>query len=265
MVSIQHLNFGWLHAPPFPPACCHGLLIRTPTGIALVETGIGLADIADPDTRIGREAIDGAGFQFLPSVTAVRQLEALGISPGDVSDIVLTHCDSDHAGGLADFPNANVHVSVEEKRNLDTGNPRYQPAQFSHELRWVIHDRNDSEMLDLPTRQIRTALDVDIRLVPLFGHTNGHCGVAISFDGGWLLHVGDAYYLRGELTDENHPVGQLATLRADDNAQRLRSLDCLRNLVNRSHGDLTLFGYHDVAELPPEIPSLEDVAKAGAF
>ncbi len=187
MFSVQHLNFGWLHAPPFPPACCHGLLIRTPTGIALVETGIGLADIADPEARIGREAISAAGFQFLPSVTAVRQLEALGISPGDVTDIVLTHCDPDHAGGLADFPNANVHVSAEEKRNLDTGNPRYRPAQFSHEPRWVIHDRDDSEMLGQPTRQIRTALDVDIRLVPLFGHTHGHCGVAISADGRWLL------------------------------------------------------------------------------
>jgi glyoxylase-like metal-dependent hydrolase (beta-lactamase superfamily II) len=29
-------------------------------------------------------------------------------------------------------------------------------------------------------------------LVPLFGHTRGHCGVAVRTASGWLFHVGDA-------------------------------------------------------------------------
>ncbi len=29
-------------------------------------------------------------------------------------------------------------------------------------------------------------------LVPLFGHTRGHCGVAVRTEQGWLFHAGDA-------------------------------------------------------------------------
>jgi glyoxylase-like metal-dependent hydrolase (beta-lactamase superfamily II) len=216
-------------------------------------------DIADPEARIGREAIEAAGFQFLPSVTAIRQLAKLDLAPADVTDIVLTHCDPDHAGGLADFPHARIHVSAEEKRNLDSGNPRYRPSQFSHSPNWMTYDTDDCETLGVPARRVRTALDVEIRLVPLFGHTTGHCGVAIQHDGHLTLHVGDAYYLRDELTNEEHPIGELATLRADDNRCRLDSLALLRRFARRTDVDFTYFGYHDVTELPKGIPLLEGV------
>lgn len=259
-MQLQHANFGWLHSPPLPPASCHCLIVRSGGGVLLVDTGIGLHDIANPVERIGQEAIDAAGFQFLPAVTAVRQLEALGIRPTDVTDIVLTHCDHDHVGGLADFPDAKVHLSAEEKRSLDSGNPRYSQAQFAHGPNWVTYQDNDSETLGLPSRQIHSALDADIRLVPLFGHTHGHCGVAIGVDGAWTLHTGDAYYLRDELTNPDHPISELATLRADDNDRRLESLQTLRQLTGRSDIDLTWFGYHDITELPADVPALEDVA-----
>jgi glyoxylase-like metal-dependent hydrolase (beta-lactamase superfamily II) len=42
--------------------------------------------------------------------TAVAQVRALGHDPADVTDIVLTHMDFDHVGGLGDFPQATVHV-----------------------------------------------------------------------------------------------------------------------------------------------------------
>jgi glyoxylase-like metal-dependent hydrolase (beta-lactamase superfamily II) len=254
MTQITHMNFGWLHSPPLPPASCHCVLIRSESGVALVDTGIGLHDIADPDVRIGRDAIDAAGFQFLPDVTAIRQLALMNISPRNVTDIILTHCDPDHAGGLSDFPEAKVHVAAEEKRNLGSGNPRYSRSQFSHSPRWVIYDTDDIETLGLPSRQVHTELGIDIRLIPLFGHTNGHCGVAIQESGVWTLHVGDAYYLRAELTNENHPIDELARLRADDNERRLQSLNALRRLVRREYVNLTYFGYHDITELPHDIP-----------
>lgn len=263
-MDIRHTNFGWLHSPPLPPACCHCLIVRTESGVALVDTGIGLHDIADPETRIGRENIDAAGFLFLPAVTAVRQLEVLGIAPGDVTDIVLTHCDHDHVGGLSDFPDARVHLAAEEKRNLDSGNPRFSAAQFDHGPNWVVHESDDSEVLGLPSRRVTSALDCDIRLVPLFGHTHGHCGVAIRAADGWLLHVGDAYYLRGELEDENHPIGELATLRAENNELRLESLNRLRQLAARDDVRLTMCGYHDVTELPADVPTLDDVRGSAA-
>ena len=42
--------------------------------------------------------------------TWARQVEALGYSARDVRHIVVTHLDPDHAGGLSDFPDAEVHI-----------------------------------------------------------------------------------------------------------------------------------------------------------
>ena len=217
--------------------------------IALVDTGIGRHDIADPFTRIGLDAIVAAGFQFLPAVTAASQIEMFGFNLEAVTDIVLTRGDPDHVGRLADFPHAAVHISAEELTNMQSRNPRYSVSQFSHGPKWEVYSNDDSTVFDLKSRSVQTSLDIDIRLVPLFGHTHGHCGVAVLIDDSWTLHAGDAYYLRAELTDENHPINELATIRADNDELRRRSLMALRALNRR---EVRLFGYHDTSELPPE-------------
>ncbi|MDA7979143.1 MAG: MBL fold metallo-hydrolase [Pirellulales bacterium] len=255
---IRHANFGWLHKPPLPPACCHCLIVQAGHRVVLVDTGIGTHDIAQPDRRIGREAIAAAGFIFIDSVTAKSCLEQAGFGVSAVTDIVLTHCDPDHVGGLSDFPEATVHVSSEERANLDSDNSRYSPAQFTHGPHWRLYETDDSEFFGLRSRRVKTSIDTDIRMVPLFGHTLGHCGVAIKSQDRWTFHVGDAYYLRAELTDDKHPIAQLAMMRADDDRLRRESLDSLRRLSKQPNVDLC--GYHDTSELPAMVPKLEDVA-----
>ncbi|XPV69813.1 MAG: MBL fold metallo-hydrolase [Halarcobacter sp.] len=257
-MKIKHINFGWLHAPPFPPACCHCLMITDGDRVVLVDSGIGLKDIEDPVNRIGQEAIDDAGFKFLPEVTAVKQLENLGYKPESVTDIILTHCDHDHVGGLSDFPKAQVHLSTEELDNLRAENPRYNSAQFLHGPRWKEYAKNDAYVLGLPSRIVSTSINAEIHLVPLFGHTLGHCGVAIKTVDSWLLHVGDAYYLRLELSDSTNPVNELASMRADDDELRKKSLTILRSLDD-NNPLLNMVGYHDITELPDDIPLLSDL------
>lgn len=258
MLELDHINCGWLHSPPIQPACCHCLLVREDERSVLIDTGIGLLDIDQPEKRVGIDAIAAAGFKFLPSVAAATQLRARNIQPESVTDIVLTHCDPDHAGGLSDFPCSTVHLSAEELTNIRTGNPRYREAQFEHEPRWVTYAENDSELFGIPARRVKTSIDADIRLVPLFGHTLGHCGVAIFANGRWVLHVGDAYYLRDELTDPKHPIDALASHAADDNGLRQSSLELLRELSSRDDIELELNGYHDTNELPSYLPAYTD-------
>ncbi|QDV48053.1 MBL fold metallo-hydrolase [Gimesia fumaroli] len=261
MSELQHANFGWLHAPPFPPACCHCLILEGNAGLVLIDTGIGTHDIANPTERVGQEAIETAGFQFLPAMTALCQIEQRGFSADDVTDIVLTHCDPDHVGGLTDFPEAFVHLAAEEKQNLDANNSRYQRAQFANRPKWVTYETNDADWFGLPSRCVDTALNDDIRLIPLFGHTHGHCGVAIQTECHWFLHVGDAYYLRGELDDPQHPISKLAEIRADDNARRLESLAKLRTVISQAGEELSYCGYHDVTELPDSIPGFDQITE----
>lgn len=248
-MNIHHLNCGLLHAPLGPPAACHCLLLEHAGRLALIDTGIGLLDVARPLERVGPEAIAAAGFQFHERLTAVRQVERLGFRPADVADVVLTHGDPDHAGGLADFPDARVHVSAEEHARLGAGHTRYSAAQFAHGPRWVTHGPSAARWQGVEARPLPPLAGREAFLVPLFGHTVGHCGVAVRAGGRWLLHVGDAYYLRVELAGDDHPVSALAALRADDDAARRESLAVLRRLA-RDGGEVELFGYHDFTEFP---------------
>lgn len=50
------------------------------------------------------------------------------------------------------------------------------------------------------------------------------------------------------LLDEQHPVNELAKMRADDNKLRVATLDKIRKLVN-DHPEIEIFGYHDIEEL----------------
>src|SRR5262245_27755964 len=73
-MNVYHLNGGLLHAPPGPQAACHCLLLEQNGRLALIDTGIGLQDIAHPIERIGQPAIDAAGFQFHERLTALRHI-----------------------------------------------------------------------------------------------------------------------------------------------------------------------------------------------
>lgn len=253
MTRIHHINCGTLVVPSYPTVVCHCLLLEDETGLALVDAGIGLLDVKDPVARLGQQLIELAGFQFHEHDTAVRRIESLGLDPGNVQHIVLTHCDPDHAGGLTDFPTAQVHVSVEELTQATSGHWRYVPGQFAHEPNWQTHGEPTRDWFGLPAHQVPLEFSSEVLLVPLFGHTLGHCGVAIQQEDRWLLHVGDAYYLRAELTDENHPVAALAAQRAENDEWRRASLDHLRRLFNEHGDEIAMCGYHDITELPEQL------------
>ncbi|MBI1321900.1 MBL fold metallo-hydrolase [bacterium] len=251
MTKIHHINCGTLEVDGYPTVVCHCLLIQDHSVLALVDTGIGLNDIRNPVERLGQSLIEQAGFRFREHDTAVKRTESLGLNPADVKHIILTHCDPDHVGGLADFPNAEVHLSEEELNHSKSGNPRYVMTMFEHGPKWRTHAPSSRTWFGLEARPISLNFESEILLIPLFGHTLGHCGVAVRKpDGGWLLHVGDAYYLRAELTEEHHPVSAFAAMRADDDTRRLRSLKELRRLHYEHSDEIELFGYHDLSELP---------------
>ncbi|MBI2734340.1 MAG: hypothetical protein HYX44_13875 [Aquabacterium sp.] len=90
-------------------------------------------------------------------------------------------------------------------------------------------------------------------LIPLTGHTQGHCGVAVRGDDGWLLHCGDAYFFRGEMDiDEPHcPMGLrlFQSLVQMDGASRLANQLRLRELKQQHRQEVTLFCAHDPVEL----------------
>lgn len=196
-VQVHHLNCGTMR---FPGALlvCHVLLVETEGGLVLVDTGYGLRDIADPADRLGparaftRPVLD-------PAEAAVNQVTRLGYSPADVRHILLTHLDMDHAGGLADFPDAQVHVSTGELAGArQPGNLgeklRYRKTQWSHGARFIAHEPTGEAWRGFPAARPLTDVDPRIVMIPLPGHTRGHVAYALESGDRWLFHAGDSFY-----------------------------------------------------------------------
>jgi len=246
-MKVHHLNCVQIESP-IGSAIGHCLLLEDQESLALIDAGIGLAETQEPEKRLGKELIESTGFILNEERTAIRQIERLGLQPEGVKNIVCSHLDPDHIGGLADFPTATVHVAEEEYESFQNGHERYLPQQLSHDPEVKLYAQNDSQWFGVPARKLNLDLNTEIYLIPLFGHTPGHCGVAFQANGKWTFYVGDAYYLRVELTDGDHPVEQLATIRAVDNDRRKQSLEQIRQLIKKHGNELVYFGYHDPTE-----------------
>lgn len=247
MTELYHLNCVKIVSPYADNVCGHCLLLRQQNRMVLIDTGIGLLDSKIPEERIGRELIEITGYQFDENQTALRQIERMGFDPEQVVDCVISHLDNDHIGGLADFPNALVHVGGEEYESYASGNPRYLKIPLQHSPATKTYGTSDLLWFGLEARPVSTSLDVQILLIPLPGHTLGHCGIAIEHEGRWLFYVADAYYLREELSDMDHPVHKLAEIRADNNSKRIDTLQKIRKLM-QAHPEIEIFGYHDIRE-----------------
>lgn len=238
---------------------CHCLLVETSDGLVLVDSGLGLGDVRASHGRLHARSLRRLGARLDEEETAVRQVARLGYAPDDVRHVVLTHLDIDHAGGLPDFPRAAIHVLAREReaaaaRRSLIERSRYKPVHWAHEPRWVLHrpDRGDRWLGFECVRDIQ-GLPPEVLMIPLYGHTRGHAGVAVRTDAGWLLHAGDAYFHYGEVNpDEPWRTPGLRlfqrVLAVDERARR-RNQRRLRALV-RDHGDeVRVFSAHDPSEL----------------
>lgn len=247
MTEIYHLNCVKIVSPVNDNVCGHCLLIKENDKLILIDTGIGLLDIQQPLERIGQELIALVGYSFNEDQTAIRQIQKLGLDPNKVTDCIISHLDNDHIGGLADFPNATVHVGIEEYENFNYKNPRYLKIPLAHNPTIKTYQKSDLNWFGFEARKVAINTETEIFIIPLFGHTLGHCGVALKKDNKWLFYIADAYYMRIELHDANHPVNKLAEMRADDNNLRLDTLEKIKNLINE-HPEIEVFGYHDIEE-----------------
>lgn len=281
--AVMHLKVHHLNCGTLCPVCrrfmngeggwlepgrlvCHCLLIETPDSLVLVDTGLGTDDIRQPSRRLGlagtllRPRLD-------PDETALAQVGALGYRPSDVRHIVVTHLDLDHAGGLSDFPDAQVHLT---RRELNAAlaptlrdRARYRAPQFGHHPRWQQHSPEEGDdWFGFHARAIIPALAGELLMVSLPGHSRGHCGVAVKQGARWLLHAGDAFFHRATLVDPDAvPPGLQLVERLDESNRGLRmdTASRLRHLA-RTRGDaVRIFCAHD----PEQWRQLSDSQSSG--
>lgn len=236
---------------------CHCLLVETERGLVLVETGIGLDAMRDAASRLGREFVTVARPTLDESEAAVSQIEALGFRASDVRHILVTHLDLDHAGGLPDFPDAEVHIYELEhqaamQRASTPDKKRYRPAHWAHGAKFRPLPTGGERWFGFDCVRDIPGLPPEILLVPVVGHSRGHCAVAVDAGDRWLLHAGDAYFHRGEMSASGRVctpgLAAFQRLVAFDDAARRRNQERLRRLAVDHASEVCVFSAHDGVE-----------------
>lgn len=185
----------------------YSFIVEHPDGHIAIDTGLS-ADVKAPRPALQR--------RFVPSPTETEEIgprmRAIGLRPEDVRQVVLTHLDWDHAGGLAHFPNAEVLVHRPEWDYSRTvfGRQRYEPALWPTDFAPTIYDLGREPYGPFAESKTVTA-DGTVRIVPLPGHTVGQVGVIVGIGDFRLLFCAD-HVLRQDWFVEDYAAGRLLGL-----------------------------------------------------
>ncbi len=243
LTTIRHRLSPWWPTQGVP---CRCWLVETEAGLILVDTGIGLIDIAVPWRRLGPRWLALFETPRDPEFTAAEQVRKLGFAHSDVRHIIITHLHSEHTGGLSDFPDATVHINsraVAIVQSETKSSWRYRKQHWAHKPAWEPWQDGNMPWFGMRGVQRIVGLPEEILLVPLPGHDLGHSGVAVRTDQGWWLHAGDA---RSPVRP-HRTMPDLLGFGAD--ASLFGSSFTRRRLIALSeHHGVRIVGSHDIAD-----------------
>lgn len=161
------------------------LLVRTPDANIIIDTGLG--------NRFTSKQKDI--FRLTRDWSLVEDLELLGLNREDIDQVILTHGDFDHAGGIVmDDPDGNsvltfpqAHHFIQEREWHDVNHPNSRS----------IHSYWSANFEPLLSGSQLVLIDGDkeissgVRVKLCGGHTRGHQLLEIAGDGGKAVHLGD--------------------------------------------------------------------------
>jgi glyoxylase-like metal-dependent hydrolase (beta-lactamase superfamily II) len=152
-------------------------------GPILVDTGLQASVAERPAATLGRGAALLMDVAMEPGWAAAAQLRERGLEPEDVRIVVMTHLHYDHAGAVADFPQATFVVDAAEWAAASHGGFRhgYRRALFDHPFDWRLVSFDASEVGSFASfgRAIDLFGDGSVQLLSTPGHSRGHVSVLL--------------------------------------------------------------------------------------
>ena len=156
------------------------LLVETPAGRVLIETGIG--------ERLPDKTREMRRYEGKPIVAA---MEAAGFEPGSVDLVVMSHLHFDHAGGLMRagggkaFPRARIVAQQAEWEIALSDNSRIVASYDQLELR-LVQRWGRSGMVDGDVELLP-----GVSVIRTGGHSKGHQAIVVRGPRGPLAFFGD--------------------------------------------------------------------------
>jgi N-acyl homoserine lactone hydrolase len=195
-----------------------GYLIDHPTGLVLLDTGIGEGHAEVEETyHPVRRPLDEA-------------LATAGVTTGDIRVVVNCHLHIDHCGGNPRFPGTPIFAQQVEfdAAHREEDYPLVGLYDFA-DARYELHG-GEADVAD------------GIRIVPTPGHTPGHQSVVVETDAGRVVLAGQAVngatdYGRAQYATELRRSGSDETVIVPEWIERLQEFDPV--LVLLAHDNAT--------------------------
>lgn len=208
-------------------------LIETQNGRILFDVGCDYQKIKQADLR--QTYYEHAGFPFGPpemeeAEQLPNKLQILGLQAEDIDVVFCSHLHFDHAGGLCDFCQAEVHVHAKEMQAAQSlADDAYFTADFDLPLNWKI-------------QYAEYDLVPGVSAIETPGHTAGHMSMMIELPKGKpIILAGDAADLVENIEDEVAP----GLCWNDDELLAIASIQKLKKLTSEKQA--ALWPNHDWA------------------
>lgn len=144
-------------------------------------------------TKNGTTIAFDTGYETFPNIES--EFEKIGIKPGDIKTVLITHADMDHAGGISDkggriFPDAHVYIHEKEEDMLLGKEQRFVfgPLKIKNS---IVYSGKYSFLKDSEIIFIE-GIKIEVFYVP--GHTPGHACYLVDDR---VLITGDSLAING--------------------------------------------------------------------
>ena len=198
-------------------------LIHHAQGWLLWDTGIPDAVAAMPD---GLKPSDPRMTHWRRPKTLASQLEAIGVKPGDIKFVAISHTHPDHVGNVELFPQAILLV---QKAEYDWPNPLGRPRfKAEHPVTKLEGDRD-------------VFGDGSVMLLATPGHTPGHQSLLVKLPKtGAIVLSGDAVHFKSNWENRGVPSGNT------DKDQTVSSMQRIADVLAKENAQLWI--NHDKAQ-----------------
>lgn len=216
-------------------------LIRHPKGDLIWDTGMPDSLATNPEGRVS------AAFTFTVPKTLESQIAALGLTPGDIEFLALSHSHLDHSGNANMFA-ASTWLSDPRERAWMFG----EAAADNPSTAANYNALKQAETIDVIGRYDVFG-DDSVVLIPTPGHTPGHLSLLVRLaHSGPVLLTGDLFHFRESLERDLVPRFNV------DRAQTVASMAKFKDLAARLSARIIV--QHDLGDFAalPQFPEYLD-------